>query len=242
MFEPHSAKAEQEQEPETKHKWHEEKHVRAFLSDKPRAIEYGIENLLERDTSGTKPIIILIDGDRALRKAVEQVVKKHQITPRVKAYILDFIHVVEYLWKVANAYKGEKDEGREDWVKTQAELLLKSQVQSVIAECRRIQKLKQYTPTQMENINKAITYFENHIDMMKYKTYLLRGYPITTGAVESACGHFVKSRMQRNAMHWGKEGAQNMLNIRAVKKNGDWDVYINEFIKVDQSRLYKMAA
>lgn len=53
-----------------KHQWHEQKHIRLFLSDKVKAISYGIDNLLQRDPSQKKPIIVLIDGDRALEKAV----------------------------------------------------------------------------------------------------------------------------------------------------------------------------
>ena len=71
--------------------------------------------------------------------------------------------------------------------------------------------------------------------MIDYKTYLEKGYPITTGAVESACGHFIKSRMDRNAMHWGKKGAQDMLNIRAIKKNQNWQ----EFLDLGCSKLGK---
>ena len=87
-------------------------------------------------------------------------------------------------------------------------------------------------------MKRAITYLSNHKHMVKYKTYLQRGYPITTGAVESACGHFIKSRMERNAMHWGKKGAQEMMNIRAIKKNNDWDDYLADFIKQEQKQLY----
>jgi len=36
---------------------------------------------------------------------------------------------------------------------------------------------------------------------MQYDTYLKEGYPITTGVIESACGHFVKSKMKSIAMH-----------------------------------------
>ncbi len=82
----------------------------------------------------------------------------------------------------------------------------------------------------------------NHQHMVDYKTYLQKGYPITTGAVESACGHFVKSRMEQNAMHWSKKGAQEMLDIRAIKKNGDWDDYVEKFIKQELEELYPNAA
>lgn len=220
-----------------KQEWHEHKHVRAFLSDKVKAIGYGIENILKRDKTNSKPIVVLIDGDRALEKAVLEVVKDKGVEKRVVACILDFIHVLEYVWKVANAKLGEKHPDRESWVETQARLLLNSQTDKVLAGWENIET-KKLKPTQAENLKKAITYLSNHKHMVKYKTYLQRGYPITTGAVESACGHFIKSRMERNAMHWGKKGAQEMMNIRAVKKNNDWDNYLNDFIEKEQKQLY----
>lgn len=228
--------------PKKRHKWHENKHTRAFLSAKEKAINYGLDNVLKRDASNNKPIIVLIDGDRGLRNGVQKIAKSKGIEDRIKAYILDFIHVLEYIWKVANAYKGEKSEEREEWVKQQALLLLEGKVEQVIKEWEKISKLKKYSVSQAYNIQRGITYFTNHKDMMKYNQYLATGYPITTGAIESACGHFVKSRMERNAMHWGKKGAQEMLNIRAIKKNGDWDDYTTKFIIKEQYELYNMAA
>ncbi|MCP3894993.1 MAG: hypothetical protein GY706_10245 [Bacteroides sp.] len=48
--------------------------------------------------------------------------------------------------------------------------------------------------------------------------------------------------MERNAMHWSKLGAQEMLNIRAVKKNNDWPEYMKHYIDKEQQRLYPCAA
>lgn len=230
------------------HRWHENKHTRAFVSDKAKAINYGIDNILSRDKTNCKPIIILIDGDRSLRKAVEKAAKDKSITHRISAYVLDFIHVIEYIWKVGNAYKGEKSEQREQWVKQQATLLLEGKVQQVIDQWENIknggknEQGKSFSVNQLYNINRGITYFKNHQDMMSYDQYLEKGYPITTGAIESACGHFVKSRMEKNAMHWSMKGAQNMLNIRAIKKNDDWEDYNEKFILKEQAKLYKLAA
>lgn len=229
--------------PKTKaHTWHEHKHIRAFLSDKPRAIQYGIEQVLKRDPTGNKPIIVLIDGDRALEQAVRASVSEKQIAHRVDAYILDFIHLLEYVWKVANAHLGEKHPDRESWVEKQARMLLNSQSEKVLEQWNQLLKQGHRSTTQQKNLQAAITYLSNRPHMVDYKTYLEKGYPITTGAVESACGHFVKSRMERNAMHWGKIGAQMMLNIRAVKKNHDWDQYVDHFIQKEQHLLYPCAA
>ena len=250
-----------------KHYWHKQKHIRAFLSNKSKAISYGIEDILKRDQTRSgqtrsgqtrsgqtrsgqtrsgqtksKPIIVLIDGDRALEKAVKETVVSKGIDHRVEAYVLDFIHLLEYVWKVANARWGEKHPERETWVKEQARLLLNSEWKTVLAQWQNILHTQQLSRHQAYNVNRAITYLSNRPHMLDYKTYLEKGYPITTGAIESACGHFVKSRMERNAMHWGKQGAQEMLNIRAIKKNGDWQQYIHYFIEQEQQKLYQRAA
>lgn len=224
------------------HQWHEQKHIRAFLSDKPRAIGYGLDNLLARDRTGQKPIIVLIDGDRALELAVRAACEKRQVAHRVDAYILDFIHLLGYVWQVANAYLGENSPDRDAWVCRQAELLLDSRHEEVLKGWMSIKETCQLSKNRLYNLERAIKYVSNRPHMIDYKAYLSKGYPITTGAVESACGHFIKSRMDRNAMHWGWEGAQRMLNIRAIKKNQNWEQYMDYFIEQEQNDLYKNVA
>lgn len=224
------------------HSWHENKHIRAFLSDKKKGICYGIENLLKRDSTEKKQIVILIDGDRSLEKAVKDIAKEKGISQRIDAYVLDFIHLLEYVWKVANAYMGESHKGRVGWVKRQATLLLNSKHKKVIQEWKNIKEYAKLSKNGLHNVQRGITYLSNHLHMADYKSYLEKGYPITTGAVESACGHFIKARMERGAMHWGKQGAQNILDIRAVKKNNDWEEYMTHSIKSEQDKLYKNVA
>lgn len=65
-----------------------------------------MQKVLERDKTASKPIIVLIDGNRALEKAVNKVVEQHELQERVDAYVLDLIHVLEYVWRVGNARWG----------------------------------------------------------------------------------------------------------------------------------------
>lgn len=223
------------------HKWHEQKHLRAFLSNKPRAIEYGVDHALNRDQS-EKPMIILIDGAPSLENTIKQEVQKQGIASRVDAYILDFIHLLEYVWKVANAHLGENSPNREAWVRQQARQLLESKTEQVIEGWQQILDQGQWSNYKRTLLERSIKYLKNRPHMVDYKSYLSKGYPITTGAVESACGHFIKSRMERNAMHWSFDGAQKMLDIRAVKKNSDWSDYIQFFIQHEQQEIYGTAA
>jgi len=226
----------------TPHKFHENKHMRAFIANKIKGINYAIDNLIKRDPNGSKPIVVLVDGEPVLRNQVKKIMTEKGIIDRMDACILDFIHVLEKVWKVANAHLGDQSKEREAWVEKQARLLLTGKLNVVLSEWKKIQGAKEYSVTRAKNIKDAIRYCANREEMMDYKTFLAKGYPITTGAVESACGHFVKSRMERAAMHWGLKGGQKMLDIRAIKKNGDWDNYVENFIQKEQHQLYSKIA
>jgi len=214
-------------EPLEKQTTAQHKHIRAFMNDKEKAIEYGFNQILKRNDGTTKPIIVLIDGDRGLEHAVDRVAQRMQISERIDTKVLDFIHVTEYVWKAANVHFGEKSNQRELWVKQQCKLLLDSQTESVIESMQVLLAEHKGNKGKERDLESVIKYFTNHKHMMDYANYLKKGYPISTGAIESACGHFVQNRMQRNGMHWSPNGAQNMLNLRAVNKNNDWDDFMN---------------
>lgn len=225
-------------EPLEKQTTAQHKHIRAFMSDKEKAIEYGFSQILKRNDGTTKPIVVLIDGDRGLEYAVDRVAQRMQISERIDTKILDIIHVTEYLWTAANVHFGEKSNQREIWVKQQCKLLLESQTDKVIETLDVLLEEHKGHAGKERDLTSVIKYFTNHKHMMDYASYLKKGYPISTGAIESACGHFVQNRMQRNGMHWSPNGAQNMLNLRAVSKSNDWDEFMNFRINAD----YKLAA
>ena len=51
------------------------------------------------------------------------------------------------------------------------------------------------------------------------------GWPIGTGVIEGACRHLVKDRFEQTGMRWSCKGAQEMLGLRAVYLNGDWEEF-----------------
>ena len=62
---------------------------------------------------------------------------------------------------------------------------------------------------------------------MDYASYLSKGFPISTAIVESTCKHLVKDRMEGSGMRWDMTGAQNMLDMRAVNINQNWDDFMS---------------
>jgi len=212
-------------------------HKRAFISHQKLALEYGVQNIILRDPTLCKPIVALVDGDRGLEKGIREYFDQYGISMMLDAVILDIIHVSEYVWKAANAYLGEKNPGRNKWVRSKLLDILDSKTEQVLKELERIRDDDELSNAAKEKIGTTIKYFQNHRHKMDYKKYLEKGYPISTGLVESTCGHLVKDRMEMSGMRWGINGAQNMLNIRAVKKNKDWNKFI-DFVKESNKQQF----
>lgn len=68
-------------------------------------------------------------------------------------------------------------------------------------------------------------YFRRNLPYMDYAEYLRQGWPIGTGVIEGVCRHLVKDRMELSGMRWTVEGAGDLLALRAVNENGDWEEY-----------------
>jgi hypothetical protein len=73
---------------------------------------------------------------------------------------------------------------------------------------------------------------------MDYATYLKRGWPIASGVIEGACRHFVKDRCELSGMRWTQTGVENLLRLRAVAENGDWNDYHQFRKRQRHTRLY----
>jgi hypothetical protein len=55
---------------------------------------------------------------------------------------------------------------------------------------------------------------------MEYAFYRSRGYPIGTGAVESAHRHVLQARMKRAGQRWALRCARRMTRLRAALRTG----------------------
>jgi len=86
-------------------------------------------------------------------------------------------------------------------------------------------------------LQSVLGYFENNRNHMRYDTYLAAGYPIGSGVAEGACRHVVKDRMEGSGMRWTLEGAQAMLDLRAIYLNDDWDAFMAYRIQKAQAEL-----
>jgi hypothetical protein len=219
------------------------KHVSACMKGKALAIKDLADRLQQRNPTSDKKILVLIDGERSLRNRIAEEFAKRGWKPRVVGYCLDIIHALEYLWDASTALYGEKSSKRIVWVHRKTLDLLDGHIGRVINGLKQAinKNFGSIKKNQKQALESVIKYFENHKDMMNYDKYLRQGLPIATGIIEGACSSLVKDRTDRSGMKWTKSGVQAVLNLRALKRNGDWENYWKYHIDLERARLYAIS-
>jgi hypothetical protein len=211
------------------------KRVRAeLLVGKVALFLWLAQETIRRNPQGSKPVIFLSDGERALQD------RQSEYLPENTICILDLFHVLERLWKVAWCFFDERTQKRavHQWVEERLRRLLEGKVDSVIRGMRYQTTQRDLKGQKRQTIREAAAYLERNRDRMKYDEYLAAGYPIGSGVVEGACRHLVKDRMERSGMRWLPSGAQAMLDLRATYLNGEWNAFWEYHVGREDQRLY----
>ena len=87
-------------------------------------------------------------------------------------------------------------------------------------------------------LDKAISYFGNHLERMDYWLYKTMGLPIGSGVTEAACKSVVKERLCGSGMKWSKTGAAEVLSLRTlVKSKGRWEEFWNKTARFGFSKI-----
>jgi len=127
---------------------------------------------------------------------------------RVK--ILDWFHCCQHLWTTDGAVHGLGATETATWVTQAKDLIWERGPAALLALLATLQ-----APTEegAKVLNTERGYFRNCL------TYREQGWPIGSGAVQSAAKHLVQQRMKRAGMRWSDLGARAILNLRCAMLN-----------------------
>lgn len=153
--------------------------------------------------------------------------------------LIDFIHVIEYLWKAALAFVPPGDtRATEDQVTTWGLDILAGHSRDVAADITARAAADPPKPggENEKNIRKATHYLQAMEPFLSYPEALAKGWPIATGIIEGACRHIIGDRLGITGARWGLPGAQAMLWMRAIAASSDLDPYWNWHITREHQR------
>jgi hypothetical protein len=218
-------------EPQARGKWL----TASVTDDIPAVIGTAFDEAERRDPGHQREWVVLVDGNSTQIGAVTAEAASRGITVTI---VIDFIHVLEYLWKAAWSFYDKGESAAEEWVAGQARKILHGKARQAAAGIRRRATSFAYSPAERAGADECARYLENKQEHLDYATALARGWPIATGIIEGACRHIVKDRMDITGARWGLEGAEAVLKLRALTASGDFDAYWRYHLRREHERIH----
>lgn len=134
--------------------------------------------------------------------------------------VVDFIHVLGYVWQAARATGGSEAEQWDRYVRW-LRGCWQGCVSEVLAEMDREQQRIGEAPEDAEAtdprvvLSRARGYLSNNTERMKYPEYRTAGLPVTSSWVESLIKE-INYRVKGTEKFWNEHGAESVLVVRAA--------------------------
>jgi hypothetical protein len=188
-----------------------------------------------RDPNHARTWVALVDGNN---HQIDRIHAQARIRKMNVPILIDFVHVLEYLWRAAWSFHAEGDPAADEWVRRHAQGVLDGGATRVAGNLRRAATRAGLAPAQRANADTCAKYLTNKRAYLDYPTALKQGWPIATGIIEGACRHLVKDRMDLTGARWGLHGAEAVLKLRAIRCNGDFETYWRHHLDQEQRRVH----
>lgn len=188
-----------------------------------------------RDPAHRRPWVALVDGNAHQISRIQAEAAQRDVKVSI---VLDFVHVLEYLWKAAWSFFAEGDQAAERWVAGHALRILEGDSGVVAAAIRRKATTNNLTPDKRKGADACADCLISKRPYLSYADALSSGWPIATGVIEGACRHLVKDRMDITGARWGLPGAEAVLKLRALISNGDFDDYWDYHLTQEHQRVH----
>jgi hypothetical protein len=137
--------------------------------------------------------------------------------------ILDFPHAVEHLTSAAQAAFGIGVSAASAWLTEQAHTLQQGDPLQVLAALAALPTATAADPAVAAQAQAAtLAYLTGRWEQIQYATFQACGYPIGSGAVESANKLVVEARLKGSGMHWARANVDPMVALRTVACADRW--------------------
>ena len=196
--------------------WSVSTHKHSYFSRLAQAQTFNRLALVETHRRGVEnaaQVAAVIDGAEWLQDCVDY----HRPDA---TRILDFSHATGYISKIGQATYGADTPELTAWLTKQRHELKHTGPDSVLSELRHL--VATHTAAQTLALPEALAYLEKRRAQIQYPTFQAQGWPIGSGAVESANKLVVEARLKGAGMHWAPAHVNPMLALRNIVCNDRW--------------------
>jgi hypothetical protein len=194
----------------------------SVTDDIPAVIAAMFDEADRRDPTHQRTWIALADGNRQQIDAIRDQAAARGVSVTI---VIDFVHVLEYLWKAAWTFFYPGDPDAQTWVAGHARTILTGRAVDVAATIRYQADTAGFRDSERTGADEAVAYLTRKAPHLDYATALANGWQIATGIIEGAARFLIKDRMDITGARWSTPGAEAVLQLRTVISNGDFDEY-----------------
>jgi hypothetical protein len=181
--------------PKAKNKWLSA----SVTDDAAEVIARMFDEAERRDGDHQHSWVVLVDGNNHQIDRVSKEAKKRAIKITI---LVDYVHVIEYLWSAAWNFFTEGDPAAERWVQEKARAVLEGDASTVAAAIRRKATRLGLDAKQRKNADAAAHYLLAKRAYLDYPTALANGWPIATGVIERRYDTLPISMASRRRSGW----------------------------------------
>src|SRR6266436_707960 len=186
----------------------------------PAAVFALLRTYLQRlEITQADHVLFIADGAPWIWKRVPLLVHALGLAAEQVHELLDFYHAVQHLGQVAALRKDWSAQARTRWRTQQRHLLLRGEVEQVIAAVRSICRGRH-----SKAIRTHREYFIRNQSRMAYAKLIAMKLPIGSGAIESTVRRVVNLRLKGPSIFWCRASAEAILLLRSYYKAGRWNL------------------
>ncbi|KEF16658.1 hypothetical protein DF18_34010 [Streptomyces rimosus] len=208
----------------------------SVIDDAATVIKTAFDQAEARDPGHRRRWVVLVDGARHQLDLIQTEAAVRRVTIHI---VIDFVHVLEYLWGAAWSFHKSGDPAAEDWVAVHALRILSGGARHTAEAIDTQARSSNLTGLQRQGANACIRYLTSKGPFLCYEHALTAGWPIATGVIEGACRHLIADRLDITGARWGLAGAEAILKLRALISNGDLEAYWRFRLAHEHHRLHQ---
>jgi hypothetical protein len=159
-----------------------------------------------RGLARLRRVVVLGDGARWIWDLAAE-----QFGDRVE--IVDYYHASQHLWDVARALQPDDPAAVAAWARPLARRLRDEGIAPILDALAAA--TAPAGSAAADTLRRERAFFRANADRMAYPTFKAQGFPIGSGAVESAARHVIQLRMKRPGMRWSDASARAISALRS---------------------------
>jgi hypothetical protein len=136
--------------------------------------------------------------------------------------VLDWYHALQHVVECGKVLLGEESPLLPAWQERATQLLAAGEPAALIDELMACVPLvsRRSRNESLEALDNLVRYYWANEHRMRYALYRKAGYPIASGAAESAHRHGLQVRMKRAGQHWSMPNARKLALLGGALRTG----------------------